>query len=81
MKAETVEARLQSIKEELDAKQAEHTTALQNMDIERYLIEELFCHIYLFKIEIESSSDCYRRKSECNGTRKDQAKATIDNKD
>ena len=35
MKAETMETRLQSIKEEFETKQAEHTTALQNMDIER----------------------------------------------
>jgi len=35
MKAETVETRLQSLKEELEAKQAEHTAALQNMDTER----------------------------------------------
>jgi len=77
MKAETVEARLQSIKEELDAKQAEHTTALQNMDIERYYIEELFYDIHSPKIEIESASDCNRTEAKYNGTREDQAKATI----
>jgi len=39
MKAETMETRLKTIKEEFETKQAESTSALQNMDIERHIFE------------------------------------------